>query len=197
MLADVGDPGLLAWALSNEAQLAALAQRRDDGARLARRAIDLATEAGDRAALSHALNNLGMSLWSDNRREGFEQLLQALQIALSIDDVEDACRAYVNISWKLVDDVQLDEATRYLNDVLRMAERAEFLGFLNYVQGTRARILLARACWAEAIDTAELALTGQPTARCVGLTVLASARIRTGSANPDELWRRRPAWPSG
>ena len=186
VLSGAEDPGLLAWALSNEAQLAALAQRRDDGARLARRAIELATEAGDRSALSHALNNLGVALWSDNRREGFDELLQALQIALSIDDIEGACRAYVNISWKLVDDVQLDEATRYLNDVLGLAERAEFLGNLNYVQGIRARILLARARWAEAVDAAELALIGQPTARCVGLTVLASVRIRTGSADPDE-----------
>ncbi len=187
VLAETGDPGLLAWALTNEAQLAALAHRRDDGARLAQRAIDLATEAGDRAALSHALNNLGVSLWTDNRRQGFAQLLEAAEVALSIDDVEDACRAYVNITWRLVEDFQLDEATTYLEEVLGLAERAEFLGFLYYVQGLRARLLLARARWAEATDAAGLALTGQPTARCVALTVLAAARIRTGSADPAPL----------
>ena len=32
-----------------------------------------------------------------------------------------------------------------------------------------------------------MALTGQPTARCVALTVLAAARIRTGSADPAPL----------
>ena len=185
VLTKVEDPGLLAWALSNEAQLAVLADRRDEAARLARRAIDLATEAGDRAALSHALNNLGSALWSDSRREGLCHLREAIEVALSIDDVEDACRAYVNVSWQLVDDFQLDEATDYLNEVLAMAERAEFLGFLNYVQGIRARVALARARWAEAIDAAELALVDHPPARCVGLTVLASARVRTGSADPE------------
>ena len=79
VLTKVGDPGLMAFALSNQSQLAMLAHRVDEGAGLARRAIALAREAGAQPVLSHALANLGSSRWMGGDRGGLDDLLEAIR----------------------------------------------------------------------------------------------------------------------
>ena len=48
--------------------------------------------------------------------------------------MEDASRAYANVVWGLLDWFKLDEAERYLTAAIRLAEDAEFLGFLSYLR---------------------------------------------------------------
>ena len=67
-------------------------------------------------------------------RDGFNDLHEAVRVALSIDDVEDACRAYVGIVWCLLDEFRLDEAEPFMTDALELSEHAEFIGFLAYLQ---------------------------------------------------------------
>jgi DNA-binding CsgD family transcriptional regulator/tetratricopeptide (TPR) repeat protein len=193
VLTQVGDSDLLAFAVSNQSQLAMLAHRVDEGAELARRAIALTGRAVAQPVLSHALANLGSSRWMGGDPGGLDDLLEAIRVAMEIDDVEDACRAYANIVWLLLDDFRLDEAERYLSQALALAERAEFLGFLAYLQSSRARLLLARGRWAEAVAVADLAPRTHQPARCVGLTVIAAARIRQGqdgaTESLDEAWQ--------
>ena len=193
LLTQVGDSGLVAFALSNQSQLAMLAHRVDEGAELARRAIALAREAGAQPVLSHALANLGSARWMGGDGGGIDDLLEAVRVATEIDDVEDACRAYANIAWLLLDDFRLDEAERYLSEALALAERAEFLGFLAYLQAGQGRLLLARGKWADAIAAAERPPRTHSPARCVALTVTAAARIRQGrpgvTETLDEAWQ--------
>ncbi|HEY6665895.1 MAG TPA: AAA family ATPase [Propionibacteriaceae bacterium] len=187
VLGEVGDEGLFAFALSNQSQLAMLAHRSQEGAALARRAIALATAAGATPVLSHALTNLGLCRWEGGDRAGFDDLQEAVRVALSIDDVEDACRAYVGIVWSLLDEFRPDDAEPFMIDALKLAERAEFIGFLAYLQACRARLELARGQWDAAVAAAQLAFGSQPASRCAALTVLSSVRVRRGDAGAAEL----------
>jgi DNA-binding CsgD family transcriptional regulator/tetratricopeptide (TPR) repeat protein len=187
VLGEVGDEGLFAFALSNQSQLAMLAHRTEEGAAMARRAIALATAAGATPVLSHALTNLGLSRWLGGDRGGYEDLREAVRVALSIEDVEDACRAYVGIVWSLLDEFRLDEAEPFMIEALGLAERAEFIAFLAYLRACRGRLELARGHWEAAVAAAEPSSESQPASRCAALTVLATVRIRRGETGATEL----------
>jgi ATP/maltotriose-dependent transcriptional regulator MalT len=108
-------------------------------------------------------------------------------VALSINDVEDACRAYVGLVWSLLDEFHLDEAEPLMLKALALAEQAEFIGFLAYLQACHGRLELARGHWEAAVALAQLASRSQPASRCAALTVLASVRVRLGEPGATEL----------
>jgi DNA-binding CsgD family transcriptional regulator len=164
-----------------------LAHRTEEATMLARRAIALATATGATPVLSHALTNLGLARWQSEDADGHEDLQEAARVALSINDVEDACRAYVGLVWSLLDEFRLDEAEPYMIEALALAEQAEFIGFLAYLQASQSRLELARAHWEAAVAAAELPPKSQPVARCAALTTLATVRIRRGEAGATEL----------
>ncbi|MEX0427082.1 AAA family ATPase [Nocardioides sp. DS6] len=183
------DPRLLALCLSNQSQLAMLANDNDDAIPLATRAIGLARRLGDAPILSHALNNLGTSLMRGSPDAGRAHLEEAIAVARQVDDHEDACRAYVNLAWGLLDVFDLAGAEPLLVEGSALAERVEFLNFWQYLQGLWARFALARADWAGARDAASrIPVTAAP-ARAVALTVLAAVAVRTGRAEAAQLVR--------
>jgi ATP/maltotriose-dependent transcriptional regulator MalT len=192
MLEDSGDARLLALALSNQSQLDMLANRNAKCIGFGRRAAKLARELGDDEILSHALTNIGMALWATGDPDGQATMDEALRAALGAGSAEDACRAYGNIIWRLLDEFRLDEAERYLLAAQEYAEREEYLGFLAYMRVERARLAFARGAWDQAVDDAELALDAQPPARCAALTVLARIAVRRGDPVAAELLAR--AW---
>lgn len=187
VLGEVGDEGLFAFALSNQSQLAMLAHRSQESVALARRAIALATTSGATPVLSHALTNLGAAKWQSGDPNGFDDLREAVRVALSINDVEDASRAYIDIVWNLLDEFRLDEAERFMIEATALVEQAEFLGFLAYLQAGKGRLELARGHWEAAVAAVELPARSQPVARCAALTVLSLVRIRRGEAGAAEL----------
>jgi ATP/maltotriose-dependent transcriptional regulator MalT len=187
VLGKVGDEGLFAFALSNQSQLAMLAHRTEEATTLAKRAIALATTAGATPVLSHALTNLGLARWQSADPGGHEDLREAVRVALSIDDVEDACRAYVGLVWSLLDEFRLDEAEPLLIKAPTLAEEAEFMGFLAYLRACQGRLELARGNWETAAKVAEVASRSQPAARCAALTVLGSVRVRRGETGATEV----------
>jgi DNA-binding CsgD family transcriptional regulator/tetratricopeptide (TPR) repeat protein len=187
ILGEVGDEGLFAFALSNQSQLAMLAHRTEEAATLAKRAIALATTAGAAPVLSHALTNLGLAKWQAADPGGYEDLREAVRVALSIDDVEDACRAYVGLVWSMLDEFRLADAEPYLIKALALAEEAEFIGFHAYLQACHGRLELARCHWEDAVTAADLASQSQPASRCAALTVLGLVRVRRGEAGATEL----------
>jgi DNA-binding CsgD family transcriptional regulator len=164
-----------------------LAHRTEEASTLARRAIALATAAGATPVLSHALTNLGLARRLSGDAGGFDDLHEAVRVALSIDDVEDACRAYVGIVWTLLDEFRLDEAEPFIIEALALAEQAEFIGFFDYLQACRGRLELARGRWEAAVAVAELPQRSQPAARCAALTVLGTVRLRRGRPGATEL----------
>jgi DNA-binding CsgD family transcriptional regulator len=189
VLERAGDAGLLALALSNQSQLLMLRQRTAEAISYGERAVALARQVQDPATTSHALTNIGTARWFSGDRAGQAALDTALQIALDTGDAENACRAYVNTSWNLVDEFRLDEAEQYLTAALRFAGDAEFLGFLAYLQVIQARLEFARARWDAATAIAETCLGAHSQARCPALTVLAWTRVRRGQPGAASLLR--------
>jgi DNA-binding CsgD family transcriptional regulator/tetratricopeptide (TPR) repeat protein len=187
VLEAAGDGRLLAMALSNQSQLAMLAQRPAEAIAYGERAVALAREAGDAAITSHALANIGSAQWFLGDPAGHATLEEALRVALDAGDTEDACRAYVNISWTLLDWFRLEEAERYLTAATRLAEEKEFLGFLSYMQVAWARLALGRGQWDEAVRQAELGVDMHAPTKCAALTVLARIAVRRGEPGADQL----------
>ncbi len=191
-----GEPGLLALTLSNQSQLLMLAHRTIEAVALGQRAVALAREAGDDRTTSHALNNVGSAYMFDGNPAGQPMLEEALRVALAAHDTEEACRAYVNLVWSLLDWFRVDEAERFLPAAVKLAEEAEFLGFLSYMRTEQARVALARGQWDDATRYAELALrliesVHRPT-QMAAQTVLASVAVRRGEPGAAELLGR--AW---
>lgn len=205
VLVDAGDRTLYAMGLSNEAQLALLAHETARAIELSGRAIEIARETGDAGVLSHALNNHGTALMFLADETGMDELIEAAEVALAVDDIEDAARASVNLVWGLLDQYRLDLAERFLARALKITERAEFIGFVTYQQMEQARLELARARWDDALNTIDREIEA-PHARCVALTVEGTVRVRRGddggeaildearrvAEELDELQRRAP-----
>jgi DNA-binding CsgD family transcriptional regulator/tetratricopeptide (TPR) repeat protein len=187
VLERAGDARLLALALSNESQLCMLAHRAAEAIGYGERAVALARQVGDAAITSHALTNIGSSLWHLGDAAAQPTMGEALRVALEADDIEDACRAYVNMVWNLLDWCRLDEAERYLTAAMKLAEDSEFLTFLSYMQVARARLEFARGSWDQAARAAEPLTEAYLAARCTALTVLGRVRARRGQPGSGSL----------
>jgi DNA-binding CsgD family transcriptional regulator/tetratricopeptide (TPR) repeat protein len=187
VLERVGDSRLLALALSNESQLCMAACRFAESIAYGERAAALAREAGDAAVTSHALTNIGVSRWGLGDPAGQPTLDEALRVALEAGDVEDACRAYVNLVRNLLDWCRLEEAERYLTAAMKLAEESEFFGILSYMQVMRARLEFARGSWDEAVRAAEAAAQAFLPARCPALIVLGRIQVRRGQPQAARL----------
>ena len=187
VLERAGDSRLLALALSNESQLCVLAYRAAEGIAYGERAVALAREVGDAAITSHALTNIGIARWHLGDPAGQPTIEEALRVALEAGEVEDACRAYINLAWSLLDWCRLDEAERYLTAGIKLAEDSEFFGYLSYMQVERARLEFARGSWEEAVRTASALTDAYLAARCPALTVLGQVRARRGQPGAGSL----------
>lgn len=178
VLEPVGDVMLLALAYSNQAQLDMLAYRLE-AVPVSERAVALAEAAGDPATLSHALNNLGSSRWHIGDPSGRVALERSLRVALTAHEIEHGCRAYVNLAWHLLDQFQIDDAERYVNGGIELAEGGEHLTFLDYLHIERARIELARGQWDDALETASDPVRAT-VVRCPALVVRGRVHCRRG-----------------
>ena len=187
VLEQAGDARLLALALSNQSQLHMLAHRPAAGISYGERAVALAREVNDAPIISHALANIGTSQWDLGDPAGERTLGEALRVALEAGDVEDACRAYTNLIWNLLDSFRLDEAEGYLVPGIELAEEAEFLGFLSYLNIGRARLEFSRGRWDEAVRLAGAGLDAHMPARCTALMLLGRAGVRRGQPEAASL----------
>ena len=101
--------------------------RNAEAADACREAIKVAAETGDRTTGGHARNSLGTALGGLGRfDEGIALLNEALEIARDVDNVDDTCRAYVNLSETLLEAGRLDEALRVAREGATFARRLGF-----------------------------------------------------------------------
>lgn len=84
---------------------------------------------------------------------------ESLEVALDAGEVEHACRAYANLIWTLLDNLQYTEADRFLPPAMDLADRAEHLGFLTYLHVELAIRRLAAADWGTPSGTPSSAST--------------------------------------
>ena len=191
VLGSGGDDHLLAIALSNKAQLHALAGRDAEAAVFAERAIALGKDRP--AILSHALNNLGIVVHRSDRVRGQSLLEESLQVALAADEPEHACRAYVNLISHDLEDLRLDDARRRLGEGIEFAERSEFLMFSRHLQALLGALHFATANWDEVGPATAYALDGSQLIRCHALAVMGRTRLRRGEPGAVEMLHE--AWP--
>jgi len=156
------------------------------------RAVALARQVNDAAIISHALANIGAAQWNLGDPAAERTLREALRVALEANDVEEACRAYVNLSWNMLDWFRLDEAEGYLTPAIELAEEAEFLGFLSYLRIERARLEFSRGRWDEAVRLAEAGLDAHMPTRCTALLLLGRVAVRRGQ--PEAAGLLEAAW---
>jgi DNA-binding CsgD family transcriptional regulator/tetratricopeptide (TPR) repeat protein len=187
VLEDAGDDRLLAGALSHRSSLHAMSYRYHESIQFGERAIALARAVGDPAVLSHALASVGGARGQLGLPEARAMLEESLQLALSAGTAEDACRAYASLIWRLLEDLQLDEAGKYLEAAVELADGVEHLTFLNYVYAERALHGLTSGSWDRAVSDAELVVTEHPLTRCHALTVLGRVRVRRGQPGGERL----------
>ena len=192
VLETAGSPRLLALALSNMSQLCMLAYHSAESIDFGKRALVLARQEGDAGITSHALTNIGTSQWAIGDPAAWSTLEEALHIALRAGEAEQACRAYVNLTWHLLDCFRLDEAEGYLTAAITLAEGVEQLGFLGYMHVEQARLAFSRGEWDEAVRLAQLGLVAHAPTRCTALTVLARVYVRCG--HPDAPRLLAQAW---
>jgi DNA-binding CsgD family transcriptional regulator/tetratricopeptide (TPR) repeat protein len=187
VLENAGDLRLLAMAYSNRAQLYVLAERHAEAIEWGERAVRLAREADDAGTLSHALNNVGLAKWRTGDPDGQPQLEESLRVALAADEIEQACRAYVNLGWNLVEDLRFAEAGRVLTPAMELADCAEHHLFLTYMQVELGLLNMATGHWDEALRAAEVAADAPPAMRSPALVILARIRARRGEPGAAEL----------
>ncbi len=187
VLERAGDPRELALALSNTSQLAMLAERIPEAVTAAEGAIALAREVGDPSVVSHALNNLGTALWKADPVEGRTMLERSLQVALDEGLSEHATRAYCNLVWQLLWDLDIRGAADHVGPGIAHAEQAEHVVFWKYLHVEKGMIALAEARWEDAADAARRGLDATRPIRCAALQVLGRVSLRTGRPADDEI----------
>ncbi|HEY7224074.1 MAG TPA: AAA family ATPase [Micromonosporaceae bacterium] len=180
VLTEAGDDAALGWALSNQAQLDALAGRWAQAICVGGRAVSIGRHLGDPGLLSHALNTVGFASWHEDPADGSAMLEESLRVALEAGELEHASRAYVNLSWRLIGDLRLDDATERLTAGTRLAEGAEMLNFLRHLRVAQATVESARARWEDAELSAGWGMDGPPMTRGPALVVTGLLRARRG-----------------
>ncbi len=190
VLDPVGDPDLLAMALSNQAQLDALAGRDAEAIALAERGLALPGITD--ATRSHLLNNLGLALLRTRQEGAYAVVEESLAVALTADEPEHACRAYVNLSWHQLERLDFPRVEALAAAGIELAEGAEFLTFARYLQLIRAMARFGAAAWDDVLPSAAFAADGSPPIRCAALILIGRLGARRGdSGAPEQL---REAW---
>jgi DNA-binding CsgD family transcriptional regulator len=116
-----------ARALSAYGQVLMLVSRSEEAAIACRAAIEAADAIGDRPTAGHARNSLGTALGELGQiDEGVALLREALAIAREVDNVDDQCRAYVNLSETLVVGGRLTEGLAVAREGAEFARRLGF-----------------------------------------------------------------------
>ena len=176
----------LAMAYSNLAQVHMLAHEAEPAKRWASRAIETARQVADKAAESHALNNLGSTLVRAGDEAGWGLLRESLDLALGAQLDEHAARAFSNLAWTVLDIRDYAEASRLLERGVAFTTDREIHGDLYYMRAERARLAFETGRWTDAEREATWVLE-RP--KAPGITTLPAlitiARVKVRRGDPD------------
>ena len=168
-----------------------LAQRSEEAVAIGERAIALARELGDDAALVHAQTTVGSALaYARGIEAGDALLADAIRLGIAIGADEQVCRAAVNVAWTALDWQRLDRAEADCATALALADARENRAFRLYSLATRARLHVALGRWDAAVADAEEVLAqaeGPAVARIPALTCLGLVEGRRGQARAEAL----------
>lgn len=144
----------LAQAYSSQSQLYMTAYRMDDVVKPAEAAIALARELDRPEIISHALNNLAMSHVHRDTNRARELMAESLEIALRIDDPDNAGRAMVNWMTLEYDSCEFVNALERAQISAAFAQERELGAYHRYSLGMLARAKHQLGQWDEVIEPA-------------------------------------------
>lgn len=149
----------LAMAHSTMAQLAMLKWEFETAIPFAEQAIAYASAHGHKDILSHAYNNLAGSLRWDGPDRIRDLFGESIALACEIGNWDDAARGYTN--WSEIEYLLQDDhrGCALADRGLALCREHELDGFLRYLSGIKAWILLRLGRWDEALDAAETGLS--------------------------------------
>ncbi len=182
-----------AMALSNQSQLAMLAQRDDEATTLGQRALEIATAVDDTETVVHALVSIGTAVGRTDLEAGAAMLDQAARAAGELGDDHTACRALINASWLRLDAHQLAAADALVTRALALAVECDLTIYVDCLHEIRALLMLATGHY----DTALREVARSRAPMVPALYVRASVALRRGEADASDRletgWRRAVA----
>ncbi|MBV9592209.1 MAG: AAA family ATPase [Actinobacteria bacterium] len=174
----------LAMAYSNMAQLSMLGGDVDAAQDWGARALSIAERTGDREVQIHALNNIGSALVQrDGSDEGWEQLRQSLDFALTDDEHEHAARAYTNLGSLAVSARRLRAGEDDLRAGIAYCADRDLDSWRLYMLAHQARLFAEQGRYSQADAAASEVLSHprpSPITEIVAGTVRAVLAIRRG-----------------
>jgi ATP/maltotriose-dependent transcriptional regulator MalT len=181
----------LARAYAERARIAMLADETEETLEWGRRAVALAEEFDDSAALVQALNTVGTLELGRGSAAGREKLERSLALAEQEGFAIDAARAYVNLAAALSRRWEWELADRYIASGIEYCHEHGLDVLLNSLIAARAESELFHAHWEDAAATADGILSGPPSSvvgpRFECLRVLALVRARRGETGSRPL----------
>ena len=142
-----------AMALSNQSQLAMLANRDAEAAWLGERAVAIARAVGDRDTEVHAQVNIGTAMGRRDLDAGLAVLEHAAAAASEAGFDEHACRALTNAGWNCMEQRRYPRAKALVERAVEIAAQLERTLYVEYLQVVGARLALLTGSW-------DLALAG-------------------------------------
>lgn len=169
----------LARGYAQQAKLALVNQRPREAVDWGDRAIQLARDVGDIDVEIHALNTVGSAEWTlppyDNRR-----LVESLELALTERRNKAAGRAYFNIVSSHLANLELDDATRRLEEGLAFCHSHDLVSIYDGFLVLRAIVHFERGRWSDAHAEAQASAATPGAAMTSALILLARYYCRTG-----------------
>jgi hypothetical protein len=127
-------------AYSSRGQLAMTSRNEKESLQFSRRALELATQFGDHAVRSHALNNIGSVLLRMEDQVGLTTLEESLTVALQHNLQVHAGRSYANLVSIPMARHMPEVVERYLADAIEYCETHEVQESLAYIRAWRPTI---------------------------------------------------------
>ena len=178
----------LAMAYVNLGHLYTVAEASEDALNWSSKGAEIADELADKEAYVYALTNEGAVEVLTDAVGAPGKLERSLEQALQFDLEENAGRAFLNLVWWPVRQRRYDIVERYLDDGLDYCTEHGMDLWRSFFVPCRARLYLDRGRWAEAAETAELAIRDHrtfPVPRVYALSVLGLVRARRGE---EDVW---------
>jgi DNA-binding CsgD family transcriptional regulator len=153
----------LARVLAAQGQILILRGPSDEAPASCERAIEIARAVGARAVEGHALNSLGVSKCATGLWEAAERSLrEALQIAEEVAELDDVCRAYVNLSDCLDQQGRVHEAAELSLEGAAMTERLGVGSYNRFLRGEASWRLMRLGRMDEAEEICAQAIAERP-----------------------------------
>jgi DNA-binding CsgD family transcriptional regulator len=155
------------------------------------RALELARNAGDRAAECHALCHFGGALLGIGDRAGYAPLERSLALALENRLEDEAARAYRTLQFYAALVRDYARAEQAFHEGVEYCEERGIFSHSTYIRTYYTVCKLDRGEWTEAAHMATELMRGAEvtgvTQRVTVMTTLAVVRLRRGDPGADEL----------